>query len=126
MKIRTTDVFSVQDTLCVEFSSLFGNGIAFWHGTKPNIGDVLDVELELDEVFSWKENIYLSSDTTPKITVNDGIQIITGELINDADGCAVLKIGDSVILVELDQPMPHELGFVDVRATAIHLYPTNI
>jgi hypothetical protein len=110
----------------VEFSSLFGNGIAFWHGTKPNIGDVLDVELELDEVFSWKENIDLSSDTTPKITVNDGIQIITGELINDTDGCAVLKIGDSVILVELDQPVPHELGFVDVRATAIHLYPTNI
>lgn len=126
MKIRIIDVFSEQDTLHVEFSSTFGNGTAFWHGAKPSIGEDLDVEFELDEVFFWKKNIDLSSDTTPKIIANDGTYTITGELINDTDNYAILKLGDSIILVELNQSISHNVGFADVRTTAIHFYPTNI
>ena len=126
MKIKVTDVFSEKGTLRVKFNSPFGNATALWGGITLKIGETLDVELELDEIFSWGQNIMPSSGITPEITSENGAHKIIGELIQDADQrCAILKIGDSIALIELDKPITRKSRFVEVRATDIRLHPTN-
>ena len=93
----------------------------------PKAGEIVDVAFDLDEVFSWGKNMTHSSEKTPKISAIANVTYITAELSQGADEkCAVLKISDSIILIELDGPIPQESGFVEVRAARIHLYPTNI
>lgn len=62
-----------------------GNGMALLSGTMPRIGDNLDVEVDLNEVFSWGRNLTASSGRTPSISVANGITQITAELIPSAD-----------------------------------------
>lgn len=127
MKIRITEVISTADTLLVSFRSSIGSGTASWLGVPPNIGDDQDVELDLDEIFSWGVNVMPSFDTTSQITHVNGTYQITAELIEVTDeDCAVLKLGDSILLIELDGPITHESGYVDVRATRVILHPTYI
>ena len=52
MKILITEIFESQSELLVKFHSEIGNGIALWNGVKPKTGDILDVGLEINEVFS--------------------------------------------------------------------------
>ena len=127
MKIRVTGIFSDQDILRVRFNSPFGNGVALWNDPTPEIGEDLDVEFELDEVFSWGKNIMPSFHKTPQITFANDTHSIIGKLIQDGcDGCAALKLGDSIILVELDEPIKQELDLVELRVNTIHLCPTNV
>ncbi|KMT54866.1 hypothetical protein [Pseudomonas fildesensis] len=127
MKIRITEAFSDQGTSHVKFHSHNGSGRALWNGTAPKIGEIVDVEIDLDEAFSWGKNITPSSSKTPQITVLNGTTQITAELMQGADEkCAALQLGDSIILIELDGPIAQKSGFVEVKATRIQLYPTNI
>ncbi|WDU65375.1 hypothetical protein LRS56_13580 [Pseudomonas poae] len=127
MKIRIIEAFSDLTTSYVTFSSLAGSGIASWSGIAPKAGDILDVEFDLDEIFSWGRNITASSGRAPHISVVNGITQITAELIQGTDEeCAALQFGDSILLIELDAPIAEKTGFVDVRTTRVRLYPTNI
>lgn len=127
MKIQITDIFSDKGTVRVKFNSPFGNATALWSGTKLKTGEILDVELELDEIFSWGQNIMSSSVKTPEITSANGAHKIIGELIQDADqSCSILKIGDSVILIEIDKPITGKPSFVEVITNDIFLHPTNV
>lgn len=127
MKIRIIDTFSELGLLHVSFQSPVGSGIALWSDSVPKAGEIVDVEFDLDEVFSWGKNMTHSSEKTPKITALANVTYITAELSQGADEeCAALKLSDSIILIELDGPIPLQSGFVEVRAAKIYLYPTNI
>lgn len=127
MKIRIIDTFSELGALHVRFHSPFGSGTALWSDSVPKAGEIIDVEFDLDEVFSWGKNMTHSSEKTPKITTLANVTYITAELSQGADEeCAALKLSDSIILIELDGPIPLQPGFVEVRAARIYLYPTNI
>ncbi|OPA90383.1 hypothetical protein BFW86_12140 [Pseudomonas fluorescens] len=127
MKIRITHLHEYQNAVHVKFHSLFGNGIAQWEGTTPNIGEHLDVELDMDEIFSLQRNIKSSSDKTPSISTLDGVTRITAEIIGGTDGeLTALYLGNSIILIELDKPLPNKSGFVEVSTKKIRLYPTAI
>ncbi|QXH80547.1 hypothetical protein [Pseudomonas salmasensis] len=127
MKIRVAGVFSDQGILRVRFNSPFGNGIALWSYPSPDIGEVLDVEFELDEVFFWQKNIIPSLEKTPRITLTNDTHSIIGKLIQDGDSsCAALKLGDSIILIELNEVIEQDLDLVELKVNTIHLYPTNV
>ncbi|MGA9705189.1 hypothetical protein [Pseudomonas sp.] len=127
MKIQITDLQEVLDAALVNFQSEIGNGTARWVGTTPKIGDELDVELDLDEVFSWGKNLIPSSRNAPYITVIGKVTHITAEIIQDSsEECTALKFADSIILIETDEPIPQPSGFVELRATNVYLYPTNL
>jgi len=127
MKIQVTDIFFDKGTLQATFNSPFGKGTALWGAAPLKIGETLDVELELYEIFSWGQNIMPSSGKTPEIISVNGANKIIGELIQDTDqSCAILKLGDSIILIELDKPITREFRFVEVRASDILLLPTDI
>lgn len=127
MKIQITHIHEHQNALHVTFHSLLGDGIAQWDGLAPNIGEDLDVELDMDEVFSWQTNIMLSSDRTPSISTLDSVTRIIAELIESTDDeFKALRLGNSIILIELDKPLPNKSGFVEVSTTKIRLYLTAI
>lgn len=127
MKIRVTDTVSDQGILHVRIHFPFGNGVALWSSPTPKIGEDLDVEFELNEVFFWRKNIIPSLKKTPQITFTNDTHSIIGKLIQDKDdGCAALKLGDSIILIELDEPIKEECDFVELKVNFIHLYPTNV
>lgn len=90
------------------------------------MGDDLDVEFELDEVFSWGGNITASSSHSPQLIDVNGVTQITAELIQVADeDCAALQFGDSILLIELDGPIAQESGYVNLITNRVFLYPTN-
>ncbi|MHA4977423.1 MULTISPECIES: hypothetical protein [Pseudomonas] len=127
MKIKIIEAMPDAETLLVSFHSPAGSGTALWVGIAPNLGDEVDVEFDLDEIFSWGKNITPSSSKVPKISHTNGVTQITAELIHASDkDCAALKLGGSVLLIELDGPVTQKSGYVDVRATRVLLYPTNI
>ncbi|WP_404487910.1 hypothetical protein ABWL43_12380 [Pseudomonas sp. HT11] len=127
MKIRIIDTFSELGVLHVSFQSPVGSGTALWSDSVPKAGEIVDVEFDLDEVFSWGKNMTHSSEKTPKISAIANVTYITAELSQSADEeCAALNLRDSIILIELDGAIPLQSGFVELRAAKIHLYPTNI
>ena len=127
MNILITAAIPADDGLSVSFHSSAGSGTGLWIGITPKIGDELDVELDLEEIFSFGKNLMPSSRKTPSITVVNEVTHITAELIQDEDGeCAALKFGNSIMLIELDEPLTQKVGFVDVTVSRIRLYPTNI
>lgn len=127
MKIVVFDTFSYLNVLHVKFHSPFGDGTALWSDTAPKIGEIIDAEFDVEEIFSWNINMKPTSEKSSKIKMKDSLIQITAELVQaDEDGCAALKLGDSIILIELDGPIPQKSGFVELSATAIQLYPTHI
>ena len=52
MKIRIVDTFTELGLLHVSFQSPVGSGIALWSDSVPKAGEIVDVEFDLDEVFS--------------------------------------------------------------------------
>ncbi|MCF5657742.1 MULTISPECIES: hypothetical protein [Pseudomonas] len=127
MQVRITETFANENASHVKFRSPVGDGIGVCTDASIKTGARLDVELDLDEVFSWGRNIRPSLCKTPQIMVINGITHITAKLIQSSDNeFAALQVGDSIILIELDGPMPQEHEFVDLKAAKIHLYPTNI
>ncbi|KAB0563947.1 hypothetical protein C9383_15135 [Pseudomonas palleroniana] len=127
MKIRVSEVISDANTIRVSFHSPVGSGTALWMGISPAIGEEQDVELDLDEVFTWGKNIIPSSRKTPKINIINGLTQITAQIIQNPDGeWTALKLGDSIVLIELDELPTQKSGFVELKATKIHLYPTSI
>lgn len=126
MKIRITEVRPTADAPLVSFQSLAGSGTALWVGITPKIGDELDVEFELDEVFFWGKNITASSSHSPQLTDVNGVTQITAELIQVADeNVAALQFGNSILLIELDGPIAQGSGYVDLITNRVLLYPTN-
>ncbi|MFT0476958.1 hypothetical protein ACMSI6_24050 [Pseudomonas antarctica] len=127
MKIRIIDIFSELGVLHVSFHSPVGSGTALWSDSVPKAGMNIDMEFDFDEFFSWGNNMTHSSEKTPKITAIANVTYITAELSRGADEeCAALNLSDSIILIELDGPPPLASGFVEVRTSRIHLYPTSI
>lgn len=127
MKIRVTDIFSKQNILHVSFHSAIGEATALWGDIAPKIGEIIDVEFDFEEVFSWNRNVKPTSEKSSTIKMEDSLIRITAELVHaDEEGCAALKFGDSIILIELEGPISQKSGFVELSATAIQLYPTHI
>lgn len=126
MKILITEIFESQSELLVRFHSEIGNGIDLWNGVTPKTGDTLDVELDINEVFSWQKNIESSSTEASLITAINSTVQITAKLIQGAnENCVALKLGDSIILIEIEESLPQKSCFVQITTTKLHLYPTN-
>lgn len=127
MEIKIINVLSSLKMPVVEFRCAHGDGIASWHSLAPEVGEFLDVEVDLNEVFSWKKNITLSSATSPKISVKNGMTFITAKVVPGADyECAALQLGCSIILIDIEGIRVQESDFVEAITNTISLYPTNI
>lgn len=93
-----------------------------------NIGESLDVELDLDDDFIWGENIVLSDISENSIYSRSGSTILVAllESIN-SDNTAVLRLGSSCILIDVKSlPADLEGKHVVLTASMVSMHPTNI
>ncbi|MCU0122214.1 hypothetical protein N8H74_28505 [Pseudomonas sp. B2M1-30] len=113
----------------VEFSTPYGNGFSNFIGSQPKENQSYDIEIDINDDFYWNKNIFVSDKKTPSIEFKGDALYITAELINIAeDGCAALKLGNSLLLISIsdehrDKKLPF---FVDITAKDTAIYTTNI
>jgi hypothetical protein len=126
MIVEIVELFSVNGIPHVNFSTPIGDGIAAWVGRSPKVGQQCDVELDLDDVFYWGENIKPSIQGIGRIYSENNKIHLTAELASlDDDNCAVIRFNGSTALIELNGMPDHKPTFVDLEITKIFLYPTN-
>ena len=127
MIVKILSILSHRDKTYVNYETPAGCGVAAWIGPTPKVGEHIDVEFDLNDIFCWKNNITQSPQHEEKIEIIDSITYITAELIlgND-DNCAALRIGSSIILIDLKEKPDHAPKYVNLKTTSISLYPTDV
>lgn len=97
-------VKSTHDKILVEYSTPYEKGLSAFKGSPPKANQKLDVEINIDDEFIWGENLIPSTKNAPSISFDLGFTYITGELIAiEDDGCGILRIGDAIILISIEQ-----------------------
>jgi hypothetical protein len=104
MRIRVTQVYKRNGaSIVVSFKSTYGSGDAVWHGeVAPEINHVYDVELDVEGKLIWGQNIRECQTAKYAIDNEDGKLILQGKIeYVDEDGIAALRIGDSLVTLEI-------------------------
>ncbi|NNA59427.1 hypothetical protein [Pseudomonas koreensis] len=118
---------STANEILVEYSTPYGKGFSVFIGSPPKENQIYDVEINIDDNFIWGENLTPSKKNIPSISFDICHTYITAELIvTEEDGCGVLKMGESIILISLEQTKQRLPIFVDIIAKKTFLHPTNI
>ncbi len=124
-------IINVSDKLSrgtrVQFTALHGSAKGSWIGGSPYPSSYYDVELEIDEEFTIDRNMVkvLSHDFMIS-TENDHV-VLQGRIESaDADGVCTLRIGDSLVLLDVTGELPRVGDFVQVICSDILLFDTNI
>ncbi len=127
MKIKVEKTYSHDDAVRVEFSSDLGRSAAIWVGEAPVTGAHYDVELDVDDDLVWGESVSTTSRNKPTIALEEELFVVVGTVISfEEDGCVSISLGDSVILLDVEN-VPKELsGQIECRASDVKLYPINL
>jgi hypothetical protein len=57
MIVKILSIFTYRDKPYVNYEISAGCGVAAWIGPTPKIGEHIDVEFDLNDIFCWKSNI---------------------------------------------------------------------
>lgn len=127
MKIKVEKMYSDGDAVRVEFSSDYGRSAAIWVGEPPITGSFYDVELDVDDDLIWGESISTTSRNTATISLEEELFVVVGTVISlEEDGCLSISVGDSVILLDVENAPTGLSGLIECRASDVKLYPTNL
>lgn len=127
MKIKIKNIINNNNYVLVDFSSKYGCSVARWSGEIPRSGGVYDVELEIDDDFVWGVNIFETAKSRILIALEDGKFVIVGSVITlETDGCLSITVGDSVILLDVENAPADISGLVELHALDVTLYCTNL
>ncbi|HDT6507603.1 TPA: hypothetical protein QFV83_000888 [Klebsiella aerogenes] len=119
-------ITEVQDHK-VMFTSLLGNGVAIWVGELPQIGGCYHVELEVNDVFEWGENIdYVKEETSIIRMIEDELLFIAQVLSYEDDGVLTVSIGGEIIFLDVNPP-PDISDYVSFSTSInnVSLYPVE-
>ena len=128
MKTIIDSVDYVGGSTHVIFSTPNGKGKAVWEGSKPNVGESYDVEIDIDETLTWNEDIHASNDSEQSIVEHNGINILKAKLIAvEDDGCLTLDFTGTIIFVEVSGSIDCSTGeTLTLHVTRLSLYPINL
>ncbi|MCY9877329.1 hypothetical protein OTK59_12255 [Vibrio natriegens] len=127
MKIKVEKTYCDSDAARVEFSSDYGRSAAIWVGEAPVTGCLYDVELDVDDDLVWGESISTTSRSTAAISLEEELFVVVGKVISlEEDGCVSISVGDSVILLDVENAPNGLSGLIECRASDVKLYPTNL
>ena len=101
-----------------------GDVFVNWVGDKPEIGNVYEIELDIDGILIWGKDVTLSNDVSFSIEFNENFTFLYGILESvDSDGYAVLRMDDSIISF-LTQGDPFDIGSsIKISTGLISAYP---
>jgi len=115
-----------SDSLWVDFDSAFGEGCGRWLGAPPQVAQMHEVELTLEEEFRWNHNLWAATRDAPHIQRDRQGLLLTGELLRREEDVVALAIGPTVVLLSL-QDAPAQLPrLVSLVAREVSLYPVAL
>lgn len=127
MKIRIENLISDGDETRVEFSSDYGCSFALWGSDEPTSGAFYDIEFEIDDDLVWGESISTTTRDADTIAFEKGALVIVGTVVKlEKDGCLSVRLGDSIILLDVEDVPEDISGIVEFRTLEAKLYSTNL
>lgn len=130
MRIKITNLKVNESDISVKFTMVSGNGMGLWKGNSPEINKEYDIECDIDDDFVWGENIHTFNGKTEMMeVVNSNVRIIAKVINFDNDGCLVVTLNKSILLLNLEIENENEchLGMlVEFWAKDVSLYPINL
>ena len=98
MKIEITLISDKQ----ISFISKYGHAVGIWRDEILPEKKMYSVEIDVTELIKY-DDITIGDGNEPRIELTSEGILISGLLIEyDANGCATLKIGDSLVEIETD------------------------
>jgi hypothetical protein len=127
MRIEILDVDRSSEPPRVRFASALGEAWAHWAGDPPPAGQTFHVELSVQDPLTWGESILPAAETAHRLEPDgSGIAIhATLESCED-DGSTVLRLGNSVLMVDAYGDPPPPGTAVRAYVPALTLYDTGI
>ncbi|WP_157659234.1 hypothetical protein [Thauera butanivorans] len=127
MRIKVEKIIKSNKNNKIQFSSIYGGSSALWVGKTPVVGEIYDVELEIDDDLVWGVNIYTTTKASSSIALEEGVFVVIGTAIKlEEDGCLSMAVGDSVVLLDVKNAPKHISGPVECRASDVKVYSTNV
>lgn len=127
MKIKVEQVLSEGGDTRVKFSSDYGYSSAIWASGAPTCGAQYDIEFEIDDDLVWGESISKATKDSETISFRQDNVVIIGTVLKfEADGCLSIRLGDNVILLDVEEMPDNISGLVECRASKVKLYSTNL
>lgn len=126
MKILVRRVLNQTTPIKVEFSTKFGAAIGYWCTDTPCEGKVYFVELEVDGVLVWGEDLVEHDKDECLIGMTGDKPFIIGKLESvEVDGYTVIRLEESIlILLTKGDAMP--IGsYVKVVIDKLDIYDCN-
>lgn len=126
MNIRILSIETHQQQERVKFESTVGVGFGVWIGKLPTQGESIDVEVEIDDDLKWGRNITMTNESASTITSeNSQFRFVAEVVTYEGNGCLSVRLGESVILLNVEDVPGNVKGWVECRAESVKLYPTN-
>ena len=127
MYITIDDIRHAGHVTSIDFSSTCGTATASWAGALPDVGERHNVELELNDVFVWDDNIALTDKCEPSIHTNGELFELVGLIVSvDDDGCFTIDVDGSIVFLDVEAAPKNLKGFVKCLAVDVRLYPTGL
>ena len=112
----------------VEFTSLFGEGVAVWCGGPPQMDESYHVEFEVNDIFEWGVNIEGVNESVPAIKViGDNVLFVAEVLSYENDGVLTVSLGGEVIFLDVGFLLGEEryVSFC-TKINNVFLYPVSL
>lgn len=112
----------------VKFTSTLGDGVASWSGEMPLVGCNYNVEIDIDEVLKFGENLIPSDKNISSVNVIDGKAVFVAEVISyEDDGILTISLGGNVVFLEIKLPAVIT-GFIKlfISPDKVFLYPVEL
>ncbi|MNL33380.1 hypothetical protein D3C87_1552890 [compost metagenome] len=94
---------------------------------QPKIGEIHDVELEIEQSVFWGRSAHRASNDDCFIGFVDGLIKLTGNMVSvDAEGMMAFEVAGSVILVEIIGFAGNIPMVVDLYVERVDFFPTGI
>lgn len=127
MIIQINSIHNSDFGLVVNFTSPIGSASVIWVGPVPKERENHDVEINFEGDFIWGTNIWETSASPSIRPLPDYGASITAELLQyDSDGCAAIKLGGLVTLIEVSGMPKYLPKSINLETDLINIYPTNI
>ncbi|MBD9359194.1 hypothetical protein [Methylomonas fluvii] len=127
MIIKIINIDSSKGKKNIKFETPVGVGRGIWEGELLAAGQLIDVEIDVEDTLQWGVTLSISNNKTSGIALdNNGFSFVAEVVSYEGDGCLVIKLAESIILLDVNG-MPSDIhGWVQGKADTVRLYPTNL
>ena len=126
MKVKILDVQEESTGNIVSFCSEYGSASAIWMGRCPEKNSEYFVEIEIPEKLKWEKHIVVATEHSYALgSFSEGIYFVGVLEGVGEDGCCCLRVGDSIVLLEIEGGPIVEGVFVQIRTVIVIAYEVS-